>query len=270
MHHVPESSVVQCLLAIGGNVRSKGDLTGKQFHHWLVLSPAPKMGEKKRWRCRCVCGRERDVFQYVLFSGNSTSCGCRNGEDLTGQKFGDLVALRPVLRGDRIRVWLCQCVCGKEHLARPDALKRGKTTSCGCEGMKRRKEALKKLRKEPGAAAKNLLYAKYKSSAKKRGREFSLTKEEFHRLTCLNCHYCGSPPSNHYRDWQKEADAEWAEKGAILYNGIDRVNNDRGYVCDNVVPCCFVCNRAKHTMSEEEFRAWIARLVNHQITSGTT
>lgn len=36
-------------------------------------------------------------------------------------------------------------------------------------------------------------------------------------------------------------------------NGIDRVDNDKGYVPGNVSPCCWVCNIAKGTMSLDEW-----------------
>lgn len=51
--------------------------------------------------------------------------------------------------------------------------------------------------------------------------------------------------------------------GAFTYNGIDRLNNDEGYTVENTVTCCSVCNRAKHTMGFEAFRAWIARVYTH-------
>ena len=36
-------------------------------------------------------------------------------------------------------------------------------------------------------------------------------------------------------------------------NGVDRVDNTKGYSVDNSVPCCKFCNTAKHTMSEGDF-----------------
>lgn len=35
--------------------------------------------------------------------------------------------------------------------------------------------------------------------------------------------------------------------------GIDRWDNSRGYLADNVVPCCKDCNRAKMTRPPREF-----------------
>lgn len=52
--------------------------------------------------------------------------------DLTGQKFGQLTAIK---RGENIGKytrWLCKCDCGNESLVRTDYLRNGHTTSCGC------------------------------------------------------------------------------------------------------------------------------------------
>lgn len=54
--------------------------------------------------------------------------------DITGQRFGSLVALRPTEKRDSTRgvIWLCRCDCGMEVEVRANCLKRGETRSCGC------------------------------------------------------------------------------------------------------------------------------------------
>lgn len=52
------------------------NLTGKRFGRWLVLGLAPNRGSKRRWFCVCDCGTKRDVFDWTLKKGESTSCGC--------------------------------------------------------------------------------------------------------------------------------------------------------------------------------------------------
>ena len=38
--------------------------------------------------------------------------------------------------------------------------------------------------------------------------------------------------------------------------GLDRLDNSKGYVLDNVVPCCDKCNRLKHmNISKDEMLA---------------
>jgi hypothetical protein len=33
--------------------------------------------------------------------------------------------------------------------------------------------------------------------------------------------------------------------GKYVYNGIDRLDNTKGYTIDNIVPCCYKCNVLK-------------------------
>lgn len=52
--------------------------------------------------------------------------------DLTGQRFGRLVAVQTVSSSKGHIRWLCQCDCGREVSAFTDNLRRGHTRSCGC------------------------------------------------------------------------------------------------------------------------------------------
>lgn len=54
-------------------------------------------------------------------------------KDLTGQRFGRLVALNATdKRVNRAVVWECQCDCGNKHFVQSGSLLSGKTRSCGC------------------------------------------------------------------------------------------------------------------------------------------
>lgn len=53
--------------------------------------------------------------------------------DLTGQRFGRLVALKQVARGPDGRIrWLCRCDCGTERITMAKSLRQRATRSCGC------------------------------------------------------------------------------------------------------------------------------------------
>lgn len=52
--------------------------------------------------------------------------------DLTGQRFGRLVAITPGPRHDRGTTWLCQCDCGERTIVQTQNLRREMTKSCGC------------------------------------------------------------------------------------------------------------------------------------------
>lgn len=54
-------------------------------------------------------------------------------KDLTGQRFGRLVALTPSeRRANREVYWLCQCDCGKQTEIVGSSLRLGRSRSCGC------------------------------------------------------------------------------------------------------------------------------------------
>lgn len=78
------------------------------------------------------------------------------------------------------------------------------------------------------------------------------TGRPFYRVP-VRCHYCGAPPSGR----QKQV------RSVYVYTGVDRKDNDAGYTIENVVPCCGICNHAKHTMSYEAFLAWLRRVAQY-------
>jgi len=116
---------------------------------------------------------------------------------------------------------------------------------------------------EIGEAGLHSLISNLKASAKKRGYQFSLDIESVRQITSMECHYCGSVPS---QVCVPSGNTNLARKnfGTYVYNGLDRVNNDLGYVLGNVVPCCAYCNIAKNDQSYEEFIARVeAILLRH-------
>ena len=51
--------------------------------------------------------------------------------DLTGQRFGRLVALEPTYKNGKT-AWVCKCDCGVEKVIDTSHLRQGDTKSCGC------------------------------------------------------------------------------------------------------------------------------------------
>jgi hypothetical protein len=95
----------------------------------------------------------------------------------------------------------------------------------------------------------NEIFGAYKRNAAKRknGIDFKLSKREFEYLIQMDCHYCGAEPSNVMR--KKRV----TKIPGYRYNGIDRIDNDKGYQLDNVVPCCMWCNRMKKGLTYDMF-----------------
>lgn len=178
-----------------------------------------------------------------------------NFKDRTGIRFGRLICISFAGTMSNSAAWLCKCDCGKEKIIGCDAL-RGGVKSCGCSrstGPGSRPNY--KCRLAPGIASKNTLLKQYRGAAKKRGHEWGLTVEQFDAITSSACHYCGCQPSQVKK---------CSKNGEYIYNGIDRLDNTRGYTVSNVVPCCSACNHAKHVMPLDMFMTWIKRIVSFQ------
>lgn len=86
-----------------------------------------------------------------------------------------------------------------------------------------------------------------------------LTNQKFGKLLVLrrgenlpnggpNKPFCGDPPVIQFKARGHKQNVE-----PYVYNGIDRVNNDIGYLIENCVSCCKVCNFMKRSMSKNDF-----------------
>lgn len=112
--------------------------------------------------------------------------------------------------------------------------------------------------KDDFTRAKSHHYGLARHNAYRKDLEFTITFEEFCLLTSLNCYYCDSEPKLYIVNKSSRRDPERYYK--TIMNGIDRVNNNVGYIVENCKPCCFVCNRAKAQMTELEFLSWIKKV----------
>jgi 5-methylcytosine-specific restriction endonuclease McrA len=80
-----------------------------------------------------------------------------------------------------------------------------------------------------------------------------LTFEQVGEINKQECFYCGGAPSNIAASRNKVG-------LDYIYNGIDRLDPEKGYELDNVVACCSRCNHGKYTMLPGEFIALCHRV----------
>ena len=127
--------------------KHRRDIIGKRFGRLVVSSEVPKSEWKNKkhreFFCVCDCGDITKVARGALMSGGTKSCGClkrdvvqNQGEDLTGQTFGELTAIRRVKShvtesGERLTRWIFRCSCGREVELSINNVKSGGTKSCG-------------------------------------------------------------------------------------------------------------------------------------------
>lgn len=174
-----------------------------------------------------------------------------NHEDLRamiGQTYGSRKVLSVFSWGDHIRSpqVLTRCACGYEGRTSAKYLLIGRCTDCGCHN--------KRNSLPTGQAAFNALYSHLKKRAAKRGHTWGLSEAQVRVLISQNCVYCGSVPSQY---WNRKAG-----KG-ILYNGLDRQDNAKGYTEENAVPCCGTCNMMKSDSTLAEFLAHVQAIAKH-------
>ena len=132
------------------------DLTNKTFESGITaLEFVEIKNHAAYWKCKCHCGNLFIARGVDLTNGHTKSCGCTRNKkikeigqksehkikDLTGQRFGKLVALKPTDKrsSDRCVIWECQCDCGNIVYLSSHVLKQGQI-SCGCERWKSKGE----------------------------------------------------------------------------------------------------------------------------------
>lgn len=170
---------------------------------------------------------------------------------LIGKRFGKLLITEYIKR-DYIQhtiglvsrhFYKALCDCGKEIVVDNGSLRYKNDTmrSCGCfifENINKvRQDRLQRFGTNDSAI--NELFSSYKRGALKRRIEFCLSKKDFISFIFNNCFYCDKVPSNKFIN----------KRCTLLYSGIDRVDNSKGYILNNCVTCCIECNQLKRYIS---------------------
>lgn len=81
--------------------------------------------------------------------------------------------------------------------------------------------------------------------AKNGNKEWNISFNDFQKLITTPCYYC----KNNLGSLSKNCGS-----------GLDRINNDKGYTLDNVIPCCYVCNSRRNkylTIEENKIAAMV-------------
>lgn len=156
---------------------------------------------------------------------------------------------------DQVRCGRCSQYKDKaafyKHSGRPD----GFAAYCKeCERNFQPRKATGLGQKKKSAMEKFLVrtYDKYLCGAKARGKAFYLSRQQYAEVIFNHCQYCGG-----YNTSSVEL--------GINYCGIDRVDNKKGYVAGNCVPCCDVCNKMKSTHTLEFFIDHVEKIHDHHV-----
>lgn len=228
------------------------DLTGQEFFGIKILE-RKGFNNKTVYRCLCRCGVEFwRRSEYVKKSSGCKVCRykfCKPTKpikDIVNNEYNNIKVLSfSQMKGSR-SYWNCLCKCGNQFEVEKTNLIKGHTKSCGC--IRKEKSKIKKIPNVNSSFTET--YRSYKQGAIKRNLSFELSKEE--ALDFFNglCYYCKAEPTNIGRNRHNE----------FRYNGIDRLDNNIGYIKENCVSCCKICNRMKSNHTMESFKNHIKTL----------
>lgn len=175
-----------------------------------------------------------------------------NTKNLIGKSFNKLTVIKIVERPEHVSTkrrgtyWLCKCECGNEKIVRSAELVRGDTKSCGCG----KKFENSKLYKGVGKLAQSK-FSHIAWGAKKRGIEFSITKEyawDLYEKQNGKCFYTQLP-------------IEINTRNNVMTASIDRIDSNKGYVENNIVWVHKDINIMKNNFSKEYFLMLCKKIV---------
>lgn len=207
------------------------------------------------WNCYIGSDHQKNVAK-----NNAANKNLKLRQYILTKKFNRLTPLKYLGTKSGTGYWECLCDCGNKCSVATAHLLASNVKSCGCLVKEMSKLTIQKLHDfqrsqyPSGKANQNATLRIYKKSAEKRKIPWELSEETVLKLFSQNCFYCGAPPMNC-------ADKK-NSRGAFIYNGIDRKDNNLGYTIENCVSCCGICNRAKNQMPFDAFSAWLDRIKN--------
>ena len=182
-----------------------------------------------------------------------------------GEKYNrlTLIELTDERAKNRQLIAIFLCDCGKPHKANLGNVRNGHTKSCGCwkADIARANIAIAQeiqFKRNPREASAKRVYNLHYADG-------DITFEQFLIITQNNCYYCGAEPANKanaYKSRTKEFRCliEREINGDFIYNGLDRVDHSKDHTMDNVVSCCWDCNKAKLKRTKDDFIEWAHRI----------
>jgi hypothetical protein len=164
--------------------------------------------------------------------------------NLTGIRFGQLIAERRNGQRNNHALWICKCDCGKEVVVSSSHLRNGMTRSCGCL----RRDRAAKLNLSHGEAAD--LTTEYRAWGSMLSRCTNPSHRGFKNYGGRGIKVC--------RNWLESYAAFLADMGRrpTSKHSLDRINNDGDYEPGN-------CRWATAKEQQNNRRVSIKRFEGH-------
>lgn len=181
------------------------------------------------------------MYRIIVFKGDYSMHW--QFVDITGKRFGKLVAVEYVGKRNHSSYWLCQCDCGNTKEIKQAYLHCGDVKSCRCSWSKRGKDNRYWNGYEDisGTYFKNV-----RQSAKLREIAFDITKEEIwnqYLKQGRKCFFSGQ--DIHFESSNTDILKQTAS--------VDRLDSFSPYIKDNIVICHKHINNMKYKLSYERF-----------------
>lgn len=243
-------------------------LVGKKFGELELLKIIPLYRKKYRYyKCevKCFrCGNQSEMLLNSVINGKTgvcKSCACKSKpsgakcgltKDITGQRFGHLVAIQVDAEIKKRGVyWKFKCDCGREKSILGKRVRDGSHTSCGCSEMRTGmlSKSWKGYEEIPGKYWHQIV-----NGAKERNILFSLKIEDIWQIFLRQDRKCALTNEPIQFNNPKTA-------------SLDRIDSTKGYTLDNVQWVHVNINIMKMDMNETEFIRFCQLVTNHKKVS---
>ena len=206
-------------------------------------------GKNHLLKVRCTkCGKEFNLRTYQ-FDNNEHYCFNK----YVGMSNGVLTCIEDLgaayKNNKKVHLLKIKCSrCGNYSIVRSDRLNSSvyipKSCTCCVNSLQKEIADSKYLSTRHFRQRLNSI----KKGAVERKLEFNITEKTVASLLLGNCYYCGEP----------------------LADGIDRLDSSKGYIENNVVPCCKICNIMKNKFPLDTFLNKVKKIYNKFFIESST
>ena len=168
-----------------------------------------------------------------------------------GTKFNRLTFIKEECGTGKRKYWLCSCECGKQKSFAYWSVFSGKTTSCGCY----QKEKTSKLHWTGFEEISGRYWTSLQDGAKRRQLDFNVTIEEAWDVYLKQNKKCNL----------SGLDIEFSRMANKFPQtaSLDRIDNSKGYVKNNIQWLHKIVNSMKHCMEQEFFVDFCCHIAGH-------
>lgn len=236
----------------------------------------------KTYKCISACECKKEIVVPTSFIHKQKYCGTdcfeskqeisnRNKKNILGQKFGKLIVVKmsPKRTSTRNIFWECICECGNIRIVDSYDLRHNQIKCCVQCATNNNKINIPTEKAD--VAITQFFYPNYntneeraiarrfkmiKKGARERNILFEITKEDYQKIAFSSCVFCGKLDTKTF----KYNNSFFVKN----INGIDRINNLKGYINENIQSCCYRCNQLKGTFEEKEFLDYIMGILKYR------